>query len=155
MQTNVSVQGFPIKSPGPLPLGTLLSTPLQMILVPLAHITLVTHPSAPFLCSTGYDKKAASYLRCNKVFSHATNHETSCRYHEIGLFDRVGPGNWWNCCKSYVLLSRNTFSSSLQLGLLRRNPAQPRQPQQCVLALLAVPFLLQRRLTPTIGLGCR
>lgn len=53
---------------------------------------------------TGFDKKSARYLRCNKVFTEATNTDTSCSYHEIGLFDRVGPGNWWNCCKKYACL---------------------------------------------------
>lgn len=41
-----------------------------------------------WLCSTGFNKSAGKYIRCNKRFTEATNTETSCTFHEIGLFDK-------------------------------------------------------------------
>mmetsp|Transcript_3432 Transcript_3432/g.8492 ORF Transcript_3432/g.8492 Transcript_3432/m.8492 type:complete len:218 (+) Transcript_3432:90-743(+) len=46
----------------------------------------------------GYDKQTGKYLRCNTKFTDATNTMT-CQHHLIGLFDRQGPGAWWNCCQ--------------------------------------------------------
>jgi hypothetical protein len=48
--------------------------------------------------STGFDKRSGNYLRCKARFTDATNTKT-CQHHHIGLFDRLGPGSWWNCCK--------------------------------------------------------
>lgn len=47
-----------------------------------------------------YDKKRDEYIRCGEQFTDETNTPTSCHYHEIGYFSRIGPGNWYNCCKS-------------------------------------------------------
>eukprot|EP00035_Acanthoeca_spectabilis_P035289 m.33540 g.33540 ORF g.33540 m.33540 type:complete len:212 (+) comp7212_c0_seq1:158-793(+) len=47
----------------------------------------------------GFDKRAGNYIRCNTPFSDATNTAT-CQHHLIGIFDRLGPGAWWNCCKA-------------------------------------------------------
>eukprot|EP00039_Didymoeca_costata_P013388 m.203099 g.203099 ORF g.203099 m.203099 type:complete len:134 (-) comp15756_c0_seq5:3493-3894(-) len=46
-----------------------------------------------------YDKRRGEYIRCGSKFTDETNDPKSCRYHEIGLFEEVGPGVWWNCCK--------------------------------------------------------
>eukprot|EP00038_Savillea_parva_P020153 m.30542 g.30542 ORF g.30542 m.30542 type:complete len:191 (-) comp4720_c0_seq1:317-889(-) len=47
---------------------------------------------------TGFDKRTGKYYRCNAIYTDATNTMT-CQHHLIGLFDRFGPGTWWNCCQ--------------------------------------------------------
>eukprot|EP00040_Diaphanoeca_grandis_P012736 m.64485 g.64485 ORF g.64485 m.64485 type:complete len:171 (-) comp23436_c0_seq1:85-597(-) len=85
---------------------------------------------------TGFNKRDGTYYRCNTLFHEDDNTEDSCKFHEIGLFDRVGPGNWWNCCKKSSPKERGCrlgyHSADVDDSELRGHTNDPKRPEDLI-----------------------
>eukprot|EP00053_Salpingoeca_punica_P014071 m.127662 g.127662 ORF g.127662 m.127662 type:complete len:150 (-) comp16369_c1_seq1:508-957(-) len=80
----------------------------------------------------GFDKEMGHYVRCNTLFTDKSNSDTACQYHAIGLWEKIGGGNWYNCCKSNDFSDPGCMigphSSEVDDSDLRGKSIDPRSP---------------------------